>query len=336
MKRLIQFASLILALAGCSSYIQHPPADIPDGKQTYKDEVLYYGRDYLISPGDEIEVVYHIDTVLKDKYILSIGDQIRVEFFSYPQLDRTLDIRPDGRITVPFKGDIMAFGLTPTELAASIDKAYADLLKQPKSTVTLIRYGQRIRDLKDAIKTAPRGQSRLVLVQPDGKINLPLIPSVMVAGKTIDHAQREINTAYDAVIPGMFTSASLLNVKGNQVYVFGAVAKPGFLELRGPTTAIQAVAIAGGFTNDAETSSVLLITRNEQSQAVGRLLDHKSLLSDGNIGRDILLRQADVIYVPKTRLSQTSLVFEFIRRIIPYSFVFSYGLTQDVLPPIEW
>lgn len=323
-------------LTGCAAYTPHPPAVLDGGKQVYAEPVVSYGRDYLLSPGDEIEVTYHVNEVQQAEYQLAIGDQIRVEFYHYPQLDRTLIVRPDGKITVPYKGDVLAVGATPMALAQRVDALYADFLKYPKATVSLIRYGQRIRDLKDAIKTAPRGQSRLALIQPDGRVSLPLLPPLMVAGKTIETAERGINQAYTQLIPGMFTSTALLTAKGNVVYVMGAVAKPGFYEVRGPTTVLQGVALAGGFSPHAETASVLLITRDERSRAVGRLIDASAMLSSGNIGTDTLLRQADVVYVPNTKLAETAIVFDFIRRFIPYSFVFSYALQQDVQPALEF
>lgn len=326
---------LIFAMMGCAGYTPHPPADIPGGKQTFKDEVVYYGRDYLISPGDEIEVTYHVDVNLQDKYLLAIGDQMRAEFYYYPQLDRTLDVRPDGKVTLPYKGDILAAGLTPMEFSRRINEAYADFLRNPQATVTLIRYGQRIREIKDSIRTAARGQSKLALVQPDGKITLPLSPPMMVAGKTIDRAERQINEAYGKIIPGMQTSASLFTVAGNVVYVFGAVNKPGFYQLKGPTSALQSIAMAGGFSPNAETSSVLLITRNEENYAVARLLDHKEILSRGNLATDTLLRQADVLFVPNTRLSENAILGGFWRNMIPAALSFTYSATQTVLPAIQ-
>jgi len=326
---------VILALSGCAAYTPHPPANLPGGKQVYRDEVVYLGRDYLLSPGDELEVIFHVNIELQDEYRLAIGDQIRVEFLNYPQLDRTLDVRPDGVVTVPYKGDIKAAGLTPPQLAERIDQSYSDMLRQPKSTVTLIRYGQRIRELKDSIKTASRGQSRLALVGPDGRASVPLLPPQSVAGKTIEQAEREINAAYQRIIPGMYTSTTLLSAKGNLVYVFGAVGKPGYYELRGPTTALQAIATAGGFTPNAEASSTLLITRDEENRAVGRLINHSDILSSGNIAQDTLLRQSDVIFVPNTRLSEAAIIGDFIRRMIPVDLTFSYGLSQQVLPVIK-
>lgn len=323
------FASL---LSACGGYVAHRPADIPGGKATYKDEVVYLGRDYLLSPGDELEIIYHTAVELQDQYRLAIGDQIRFEMLNAPQLDRTLDVRPDGRVTVPFFGDVVAFGLTPMELAKRLDEAYSQLLKNPRSTITLIRYGQRIRDLKDAIKTASRGQSRLTIVGPDGRVTLPLIKPILAAGKTIDQAEREIEAAYNRTIPGMQTSAVLLNPKGNIVYVYGAVQRPGFFELRGPTTVTQAIALAGGFSPAAQSASTLLITRNEENQAVGRLIDIAGVMTTGNLGKDTLLRQADVVFVPNTRLSEAALVGSFIRAMIPVDLGFSYGLAQQVVP----
>jgi polysaccharide export outer membrane protein len=317
---------VVLFLTGCVPYTPHLSADIPDGKQVFKNEVAYLGRDYLISPGDELEIIYHLNVELQDRYLLAVGDQIRVEFYNYPQLDRTLDVRPDGKVTLPFEGDITAANLTPTQLAASVDRAYSNLLKNPQSTVTLIRYGQAIRELKEAIKTAGRGQSRLTLVAPDGRAGLPLIPPLQVAGKTVDQIERMVAEAYKKIIPGLGTSTILLSAKGNLIYVFGAVGKPGFYELKGPITTLQAVAMAGGLTPNAQASSVLLITRDEEHRAVGRLIDQAGILTDGNIGRDVLMRQADVVFVPNTPISQTALIADFIRRMIPLNFTVNYNL----------
>lgn len=316
---------LICLLGGCAAYTPHPAADIPGGKQVYQSEVVYMGRDYLISPGDELEIIYHLNVELQDRYQLAVGDQIRVEFYHYPQLDRTLDVRPDGKVTLPFEGDIMAANLTPPQLAAEIDRAYAGLLKKPQCTVTLIRYGQRIRELKEAIKTAGRGQSRLTLVAPDGRASLPLIPPLVVAGKTVDQIERLVGEAYQKIIPGLGTSTILLSAKGNLFYIFGAIGKPGFYELKGPITTLQAVAMAGGFTPNAEAASVLLISRDEENHAVGRLINQAAILSDGNIAQDTLIRQADVLFIPNTKISETALIADFIRRIIPVNFTLNYN-----------
>jgi len=326
--------ALLLLLSGC--YVPHEAATIEDSKQVYKQDPLpYYDTDYRLSPGDRIEVTYHVDVEQKDRYEIAIGDQIRIEFYHYPQMDRTLNVRPDGRVTVPYKGDIMAAGRTPMELSAAVNELYSDFLTMPQSTVSLIRYGAKIRELKEAIRTAPRGQSREAVIQSDGTVNLPLLSGIRIAGMSINQATEEINNAYDKTVQGMFTSAAILEATGNRVYVFGAVQRPGYYQLTGPTSVLQAVGLAGGFADFGEAGSTLLISRDEFNRPVGRLVDLASVLSTGNSGQDYFVRQSDVVFVPTTPLGRAALVGDAIRRMIPVNLGFTYTLddTVDIVGP---
>ncbi|MGB0664941.1 MAG: polysaccharide biosynthesis/export family protein [Pontibacterium sp.] len=327
-------AAFAFALAGC--YVPHKAAELSDGPAVYQDDALpYYDTAYQISPGDSLEVTYHVDVTVIDEYKIEIGDQIRVEFYHYPQLDRTLNVRPDGFVTVPYKGDIRAEGKTPPQLASDIDNFYSDFLAQPAATVSLIRYGAKIRELKEAISTSTRGQSREVLVQPDGTVRLPLLNSVPVAGKSIDQAAALINESYSESVQGMFTSTAVLEATGNRVYVFGAVNAPGYYQINGPTTVLQAIGLAKGFSNYGEAGSTLLISRDEFNRPVGRLVDLASVLSDGNMGVDRFVKQSDVIFVPTTTLGRAALVGDSIRRMIPVNLSFSYAIDDsvDILGP---
>lgn len=328
----IAFTFGLLLLTSC--YGSHRDAhELPDSRIEIHsaDALPYYDNSYLLSPGDKVEVTYHVDLERKDNYTIEVGDQIRIEFFYYPQMDRTLNVRPDGRITIPYKGDHLAFGKTPEQLRAEIQSGYADLLREPTMTVSLIRYGASIRELKKAISTSTRGQSRLALIGPDGRIKLPLLPKgLLIAGKTIEQVADQVNEAYGGLIPGMYTTSALYEATGNQVYVFGAVRSPGYYNIKGPTTVLQAVALAGGHARDAKISNTLLISRDEFSRPVGRLIDLKDMLASGNIGKDIFIKQADVVYVPTTRLGRATLLGQTLRAMIPVNFSFTYGITDAV------
>lgn len=328
MHKLIFIAFMLAFLISCTS--PHGPASIDNNRQIYDDKVLYLTHDYMISPGDQIEVSYHIDVRKQDVYRIAVGDQIRVEFPHYPQFDRSLNVRPDGRVTVPHIGDVDAFGLTPMELAARITLEYEPILRNPKCTVALIRYGESIRELKEAIKTATRGQSRLALVQPDGRIAIPLLNPLRVAGMAVEDIQANINDEYQKIVPGMFTSVTLINAVGNRVYIMGAVNEPGYYQLQGPTTVTQAVAMAKGFRPNAVTSDTLLITRDERNNAVGRLIDIENIFDSGNLGNDTLLRQADIIYVPTSRLGRAAVLGETVRRMIPVDLGVFYSISESV------
>jgi len=138
---------------------------------------------YKIRPGDVLEIIYH--TMYEENpatYILEIQDAVRVEFLNQPSLDRTVRIRTDGKITLPIIGDVRAAGLTTRQLKQELLKEYKKYLIDPIITIYLKEFNVKIRELKKAITTAPRGQSKIVPVRPDGYISLPYIGDIKVGG----------------------------------------------------------------------------------------------------------------------------------------------------------
>jgi polysaccharide export outer membrane protein len=71
-------------------------------------------------------------------YKLVTGDKLRIEVYKDAQLSQSLQIRPDGKITLPLVGDIAAAGRTPTELRDSISGALKDYITNPVVTVIVV------------------------------------------------------------------------------------------------------------------------------------------------------------------------------------------------------
>ena len=82
--------------------------------------------------------------------------------------------------------------------------------------------------------------------------------------------------------------------------------------------------MAGGLDPRAEARTVLLITRDEANHPVGRVIDLNEILTTGNLGKDPILRQGDVVYVPNTRLADAALTAEQLWSLIPRPFSFGY------------
>lgn len=68
-------------------------------------------------------------------YKLVSGDKLRIEVYKDPQLSQTLQIRPDGKITLPLVGDLAAAGRTALELRESISSALKEYIATPNVTV---------------------------------------------------------------------------------------------------------------------------------------------------------------------------------------------------------
>lgn len=72
-------------------------------------------------------------------FLLSPGDRIEISILEDPSLNRTVLIRPDGRIALPLAGTIEAGGRTPEQVRDSIRQALSREFVQPPSvTVSLV------------------------------------------------------------------------------------------------------------------------------------------------------------------------------------------------------
>ena len=76
-------------------------------------------------------------SVLVKSYKMAVGDQIQINVWKNSELSLSEPIRPDGRISMPLIGDVMAVGLTPEELASKIENKLASYVKSPNVTVIL-------------------------------------------------------------------------------------------------------------------------------------------------------------------------------------------------------
>lgn len=75
--------------------------------------------------------------VLIDTYKMAVGDQIQINVWKNPELSLSEPIRPDGKISMPLVGDVMAAGLTPEQLSDELERRLADFVKAPNVTVIL-------------------------------------------------------------------------------------------------------------------------------------------------------------------------------------------------------
>ncbi|HKB13226.1 MAG TPA: polysaccharide biosynthesis/export family protein [Vicinamibacterales bacterium] len=75
--------------------------------------------------------------VIED-YRLGAGDKLRIEVYKDTQLSQSVQVRPDGRVTLPLIGDIDAIGLTPIELRDNIAKSLKEYITNPTVTVIVV------------------------------------------------------------------------------------------------------------------------------------------------------------------------------------------------------
>lgn len=72
-----------------------------------------------------------------DAYRIGVDDQVQVAVWRNPELGITVPVRPDGMISVPLIGDVLAGGRTPPEVAKDIQDRLAAYVRDPQVAVIL-------------------------------------------------------------------------------------------------------------------------------------------------------------------------------------------------------
>jgi polysaccharide export outer membrane protein len=85
--------------------------------------------------GGNSSAVASRDVVVAEDYMIGSDDVLAINVWKEPDLSRTVPVRPDGKITLPLIGDIIASGNTPKQLQASIEQDLAKYISKPAVTV---------------------------------------------------------------------------------------------------------------------------------------------------------------------------------------------------------
>lgn len=68
-------------------------------------------------------------------YIIGPGDRLNIFVWRNPELSVTVNVRPDGRLSIPLVNDVVAIGKTPTQLGNELEQRLSKYIKEPVVTV---------------------------------------------------------------------------------------------------------------------------------------------------------------------------------------------------------
>jgi len=154
--------------------------------------------------------------------------------------------------------------------------------------------------------------NQTLIVQPDGFVALKGAGSLLAEGLTVPEMQQALVYAYRGFLHEPEVTVTLKDFDKPYFLASGEVARPGRYELRGDLTVNEAVAIAGGFTQQARHSQVVVFRRISAYVAESHVIDLKKMLDSRDLHEDLHLQPGDFIFVPQSRISK-------IRKYIPTS-----------------
>jgi len=155
-------------------------------------------------------------------------------------------------------------------------------------------------------------------VDASGQIMLPLIGKVKASGQTTEQLEEDITHRLEKYLQSPQVSVSITESASQKVTVEGNVKNPGVYAVRGHTTLMQAVAMAGGPDDEADTHKVAVI-RLDNGLRKAATVDYAAI-KNGKAA-DPLIQGDDVVVVGE---SQIKMVWSNVMKNLPIFTLFAY------------
>jgi protein involved in polysaccharide export with SLBB domain len=188
---------------------------------------------------------------------------------------------------------------------------YAAFIKDPKPVVTTTDYRLAPPDLiQITSKVVREADGHNEQIRPDGKITMPLVGAIFVAGLTCEEASATLEKRYKEFYRDADISLRVVGFNSKKIYVFGQVNVPGPYQYNGANTILGTLAAAQpNFLSDPAAIDVL--RPNRDGKLVKRMtIDLDDMVKKGDTSLDAVLEEGDIIYVPPNILATLGLALQ--------------------------
>lgn len=280
--------------------------------------------------------------VADESYRIVEEDVLRMDILGEQDFSgMQMRVTHDGKINVPYIGEMQAAGLTQAKLTEDIAKKLEelDILYNAKIQLTIITLHEpMVRVLGQVNRPGP-------VIFKDGDT---IIDAVASAGSFTDNAMLEKATlthkGSDKPIPidlqkilrdNDLTDNHQLQIGDtiyipaedyqNKVYVLGQVQRPGLYDIKDKTTVLQVIMLAGGRTERGALNSTVVV-RGDPAKPERVKCDLTKLLDQADLSQDIELKPGDVVVVPETKKPDINKISQIISTILNLTYLRRFGL----------
>ncbi|MDI4671246.1 SLBB domain-containing protein [Pseudoalteromonas shioyasakiensis] len=217
----------------------------------------------------------------------SSTEQIEQESTIQPRLEQEKEQLTDEERFAPKVDEVKPFGYDlfagePTSFMPSENAAVPDTyLIGRGDTLNINFYGKE-------------SESYEVVVDREGRISIPNLSPVQVAGLTFAEVKELIKAKVEQEVIGIKAFVSVGKLRSIRVLVLGEAYKPGSYSVSSLTTVSHALFVSGGVSDIASL-------RNIQVKRAGKVVanfDLYDLLINGDSSNDIILKPGDVVFIP--------------------------------------
>ncbi len=150
----------------------------------------------------------------------------------------------------------------------------------------------------DLIRVDVFGESQFdgsAVIRPDGKVSLPLVSDVVVAGLTPVAAEQLLASRLSKFVQYPKVTITVIEIHSRVVYITGEVFRPGAYTLNDSINVVQLVSRAGGPTGNARKKRVYVL-RGGSGERVN--VDYRKVLLGQHVEENVSLNPGDTVVVP--------------------------------------
>ena len=265
-------------------------------------------------------------------YLIGPGDILNIEVWNHPDVSRDVAVDYRGEIKLPPVRRMSVMAFTTYQLEEELTKFLSKYLIDPIVFVTVKEFNsQRIIALGEITTGMYSLKRKTSLVEflgqiggPTDNANVSKIKLIKKDGEISIHDLNELigdPKKSDEVLVSAGDTVFVPPLEMSRVSVLGEVKSPKMIIVKGKLALVEAVTEAGGFTDNAVQSSVIVL-RGELGAMKGYRVDMSRIFKKGDIGLNIELEAGDIIYVPRSFIADLE---RFLRDItLPLTWYFWY------------
>jgi polysaccharide export outer membrane protein len=249
------------------------------------------------------------------EYKIGPKDLLELTVIGFEALNRQCRVSEDGKISLPYLGDVAVQGLTKSEL----EKRLAELLKEkylenPQVTVVIVEYQSRKVYLIGAVITPGpydlMGRLTLLkLISQAGGLSADAGSEIIIMRLLPDGSKTSLKISVedlilkgDASLDIPLQPEDIISIpvdKIVQIYVTGQVRTPGALSVRKSNipTLLRTIAQAGGFAERASKGGVIIKRIDESGKEIKIQANVNDIIKGKS--KDIQLQENDIVIVPE-------------------------------------
>lgn len=185
---------------------------------------------------------------------------------------------------------------------------YDAFLRNPKPLVTTSDYRMMPPDVVQVSSKRVREiDGHQEQIRPDGRLTLPLLGSIFVAGRTTEDVALELEDLARDFYEDADVTVRVIGYNSKKIFVFGEVSGPGPYSYNGANTILGTLSKAQP-TRLADPTRIHILRPGEDGYLVRRMtISLDRMIQQGDTTLDAVLEDGDIIFVPANPLAAVGL-----------------------------